>query len=116
VVFRTFGSDIQDVIEEMNMFAEGRHPSYPGVYMDGRDGITDLRMSPETSGAFIRCAFHLIHTEMRRTQFFFEILDIAAASLISSEQTECMNLSDFCAETYRWDKSHKTTLPPLGGA
>jgi hypothetical protein len=84
VVFRTFGSDIQDVIEEMNMFAEGRHPSYPGVYMDGRDGITDLRMSPESSGAFIRCAVHLIHAAMRKSTDVVETLDIAA------EQSERM--------------------------
>lgn len=59
LVFRTFGSDIQDVIEEINMFAEGQHPSYPGVYMDGRDGITDIRLAaPTSTGAFIRCALH----------------------------------------------------------
>jgi hypothetical protein len=42
------------------MFATGRHPSYPGVRMDGSDGITDLRMSiPQSTGAFIRCVFHM---------------------------------------------------------
>ena len=57
LVFRTFGSDIGDVIEEINMFAEGRHPSYPGVYMDGRDGATDIRLAvPSATGAFIRHA------------------------------------------------------------
>lgn len=39
------------------MFSEGRHPSYPGVHMDGRDGVTDLRLAaPTSTGAFIRCA------------------------------------------------------------
>jgi hypothetical protein len=37
------------------MFAEGLHPSYPNVFMDGRDGITDIRLSaPSSTGAFIR--------------------------------------------------------------
>jgi hypothetical protein len=57
LVFRTFGTDIADVVEEINMFAAGQHPSYPGVYMDGRDGRTDIRLSsPASTAAFIRCA------------------------------------------------------------
>lgn len=57
VVFRTFGTDLREVIEEMNLFATGRHPSYPGVRMDGSDGRTDLRLDmPRNTGAFFRCA------------------------------------------------------------
>jgi hypothetical protein len=57
IVFRTFGTDLRDVIDEMNMFATGRHPSYPGVRMDGSDGRTDLRMEmPNQTGAFFRCS------------------------------------------------------------
>lgn len=31
IVFRTFGSDIMEVVDEMNMFATGQHPCYPEV-------------------------------------------------------------------------------------
>eukprot|EP00892_Ulva_mutabilis_P009416 jgi/Ulvmu1/6847/UM031_0052.1 len=63
LIFRTFGSDVEDVIEEMNLFATGRHPSYPGVYMDGRDGMTDLRLSqPASTGAYIRCGTRAAET------------------------------------------------------
>ena len=57
IVFRTFGTDLRDVIEEMNLFATGRHPSWPGVQLDGSDGTTDLRLEmPLQTGAFIRYA------------------------------------------------------------
>lgn len=57
VVFRTFGTDLAEVIAEMNLFATGQHPSFPGVRMDGSDGITDLRIeSPQQTGAFFRYA------------------------------------------------------------
>jgi hypothetical protein len=56
IVFRTFGTDLRDVIAEMNMFATGKHPSYPGVRLDGSDGRTDLRLeTPIQTGAFFRC-------------------------------------------------------------
>lgn len=29
LVFRTFGSDLADVAEELNLFATGQHPSHP---------------------------------------------------------------------------------------
>ncbi|KAK9905768.1 hypothetical protein WJX75_005992 [Coccomyxa subellipsoidea] len=56
IIFRTFGADILEVVDEMNMFATGQHPCYPEVRMDGSDGsATDLRMSlPESTGAFVR--------------------------------------------------------------
>ena len=31
IVFRSFGTDILEVAEEVNMFATGEHPCYPGV-------------------------------------------------------------------------------------
>lgn len=31
LVFRTFGSDITDVVKEMNLFATGQHPLFPEV-------------------------------------------------------------------------------------
>lgn len=56
IVFRTFGTDITDVIEEVNLFATGQHPSYPGVQLSGQ-GRTDLRIKlPDQTGAFLRCA------------------------------------------------------------
>ena len=30
-MFRTFGADIKEVVDEMNMFATGQHPCYPEV-------------------------------------------------------------------------------------
>jgi hypothetical protein len=56
IVLRTFGTDLRDVIEEINLFATGEHPSYPSVRMDGSDGRTDIRLSvPGSTGAFFRC-------------------------------------------------------------
>ncbi|BDA47562.1 hypothetical protein COCOBI_10-4100 [Coccomyxa sp. Obi] len=56
IIFRTFGADIMEVVDEMNMFATGQHPCYPEVRMDGSDGsATDLRMSvPQSTSAFLR--------------------------------------------------------------
>ena len=31
IIFRTFGADILEVVDEMNMFATGQHPCYPEV-------------------------------------------------------------------------------------
>lgn len=31
IVFRSFGADVADVVEEMDAFATGQHPSYPEV-------------------------------------------------------------------------------------
>ena len=33
LVFRTFGTDIAEVVDELNMFATGRHPAYPKVLL-----------------------------------------------------------------------------------
>lgn len=41
--FRTFGEDVQRVLDELNAFCEGRHPSFPEVRMDGSDGEADYR-------------------------------------------------------------------------
>jgi len=56
IVFRTFGSDMADVAAELNLFATGQHPSYPGVTMDGSDGRVDIRLLEENGsfGAFYR--------------------------------------------------------------
>lgn len=34
LVFRTFGADVTEVVEEMNAFATGKHPCYPEVRPD----------------------------------------------------------------------------------
>lgn len=36
IVFRTFGADIKEVVDEMNMFATGQHPCYPEVNIHHR--------------------------------------------------------------------------------
>lgn len=59
IVFRTFGSDLGDVATEFNAFCEGRHPLFPGVVFDGRDGEADYRISfsdPKCFGTFFRCS------------------------------------------------------------
>ncbi|KAK9809573.1 hypothetical protein WJX73_003405 [Symbiochloris irregularis] len=55
VVFRTFGVDIPEVAGEMDLFASGKHPCYPEVCMDRRNGSMDMRISdPESFGVFSR--------------------------------------------------------------
>lgn len=34
IVFRSFGADVADVVEEMDAFATGQHPSYPEVIFE----------------------------------------------------------------------------------
>jgi len=46
ICFRTFGEDLEAVVEELNTFCEGRHPLHPGKRMDGSDGETDYRIRP----------------------------------------------------------------------
>lgn len=55
--FRTFGEDLPQVANELNQFCEGRHPLFPGIYMDGSDGDPDYRWHPSDqtrSGTFHR--------------------------------------------------------------
>ena len=56
LVLRSFGTDLPAVIDEINAFAEGRHPSYPGARLDGSDGRVDVRISEGRGhlGAFVR--------------------------------------------------------------
>jgi len=66
LVFRTFGSDLADVAEELNLFATGQHPSHPGVRMDGSDGRVDIRLLEENHsfGAFIRQGLNASGSEL----------------------------------------------------
>lgn len=56
IVLRSFGTDLPAVIDEINAFAEGRHPSYASARLDGSDGRVDVRISEKRGhlGAFIR--------------------------------------------------------------
>jgi len=57
VCFRTFGEDMESVLDELNLFCEGRHPRFPGVYLDGSDGFPDYRVfnkDPTKCGTFHR--------------------------------------------------------------
>lgn len=61
VVFRTFGKDIdKGLLNEVNAFAEGKHPLYPDVGpFNGTNGRPDLRISlddPTSHGSFYRDA------------------------------------------------------------
>lgn len=51
--FRTFGSDMEVVLKELNALCEGRHPLFQEedyVVLDGSDGKSDYRMSLTTDG------------------------------------------------------------------
>lgn len=58
IVFRTFGTDIADVISEFNLFCSGNHPCFPGVPPQMSHRIVNL---PHDSGEFYRddAGFHL---------------------------------------------------------
>lgn len=45
IVFRTFGSDLAEIIKEMNDFCTGNHPCYPDVKFDGTNDTLDLRFT-----------------------------------------------------------------------
>jgi hypothetical protein len=57
VVFRTFGSDMENVIFEFNKFCNGEHPCYngkngtPQVKFDGSKGNKDLRIKERYQSA-----------------------------------------------------------------
>ena len=53
LTFRTFGSDLPEVIREFNAFCSGHHPLYPHALFDGREGTQDLRVNldhPDSHG------------------------------------------------------------------
>ena len=45
IVFRSFGQDIPDVMEEMNMFCTGQHPFHPQVTPVGVGGVDSKAFS-----------------------------------------------------------------------
>lgn len=48
IVFRTFGEDLKDIVEELNAFCVGQHPlAPPDVRLDGSDGGPDYRVQLE---------------------------------------------------------------------
>jgi hypothetical protein len=58
VVFRTFGSDVPDVVAEHNAYCDGTHPLYDsGGRFDGADGRADWRVGmPHATGRILRFA------------------------------------------------------------
>jgi len=50
LVFRTFGTDMDNVQKELNLFCEGKHPYYPNVRFDGSGDSQDLRLHKENCG------------------------------------------------------------------
>ncbi|KAL6060369.1 GST N-terminal domain-containing protein [Balamuthia mandrillaris] len=56
IVFRSFGTDLEKVVEEFNKFCEGQHPFYPDVCLDGSQmGGPDIRLKDEKGfGCFYR--------------------------------------------------------------
>jgi hypothetical protein len=68
IVFRTFGSDMENVIWEFNKFCNGQHPCYNGkngtplVKFDGTKGTKDLRISEKyQQGLFYRSLYEQGH-------------------------------------------------------
>ena len=56
IVFRSFGQDIPDVMEEMNMFCTGQHPFHPEVNPVGVGGVAFTAVS-----AFLLCLAGDVH-------------------------------------------------------
>eukprot|EP01080_Neovahlkampfia_damariscottae_P006115 gene6115-10122_t len=54
LVIRTFGIDIDEIAEELNLFCEGKHPNYPNVKFNGENGTKDLRLHGTKTGNFYR--------------------------------------------------------------
>jgi len=52
IVFRTFGEDITDVMKEFNDFCNGKHPDYPNVELNGKNGSKDIRLTLQNIGHF----------------------------------------------------------------
>eukprot|EP01041_Mallomonas_annulata_P007881 gene7881-16131_t len=49
IIFRTFGSDLSNIIQEYNEFCKGHHPLFllpDGVIMNGENGSIDRRVKP----------------------------------------------------------------------
>jgi len=65
LVFRTFGTDLPEVAEELEAFCTGSHPLYPGVRMDGTTDCPDYRLHTDMAfGEFFRDA-HGVQLTMR---------------------------------------------------
>lgn len=54
VVFRSFGEDLPNLVEDFNAFCEGRKEGFLGVHFDGTGGSPDLRMTPMNTGSWFR--------------------------------------------------------------
>jgi hypothetical protein len=50
IVFRTYGTDLNHVQKELNLFCEGKHPCYRNVRFDGSGKSRDLRLHDENCG------------------------------------------------------------------
>lgn len=59
LTFRTFGTDMPDVIEDFNLFCTGRHPCFLGYHADGSEGSRDLRIEATNVGTFLRDEEHV---------------------------------------------------------
>lgn len=53
ITFRTFGTEIEEVAREFNLFCEGKHPLFPHARADGSEGTLDRRLDTKQHiGAF----------------------------------------------------------------
>jgi hypothetical protein len=71
VVFRTFGSDLDNVIWEFNKFCTGDHPCYNGKFgtplikFDGTKGTRDLRiLDIHQKGLYFRTGDHISNANL----------------------------------------------------
>lgn len=70
VVFRTFGTDLPEILAEHNLFCEGRHPLYPlpSPFDGSVEGVPDLRIhAPVGTGKFLRHASSSAGTHLATT-------------------------------------------------
>jgi hypothetical protein len=54
---RTFGSDAEVVVRELNAFCEGRHPFFPGLTLGASRGVDhtlDVEADPESHACLFR--------------------------------------------------------------
>jgi len=58
LIFRTFGDDLPEIINEFNLFCAGKHPYFPssktGLVFDGSDGQPDYTITSKNTGTFFR--------------------------------------------------------------
>lgn len=56
LILRTFGCDLDHVVDDFNAFCDGKHPMFPSVCYNGKNGTIDRRI--QSFGTFYRTEKH----------------------------------------------------------